>query len=94
MGGGNRFSTLRCREVVNICDGARLGFVCDAVVDCRSGAICALVVPAPGRCFGLLGRREELVIPWSQIRRIGEDIILVDGDLEKCRLPRQKRGLF
>ena len=28
-----RFSELRCKEVINICDGARLGYVDDLVLE-------------------------------------------------------------
>lgn len=91
---GNRFSGLKCKEVVCICDGARLGYVCDVEVDIKNGCICAIIVPGPSRCFGLIGRHEDYVIPWHAIRQIGDDIILVDADLSKCRLPRPKRDFF
>lgn len=90
----SRFTGLKCKEVVNIADGCRLGCVCDVEVDCKCGKILSLIVPCPGRGFGLLGRHEEYVIPWCDIRRIGDDIILVDGDLERCRLPKAKHDLF
>ena len=91
---GNRFSSLKCKEVVCICDGARLGYVCDVEVDIKNGCIGAIIVPGPSRCFGLIGRHEDYVIPWCAIRQIGDDIILVDADLSKCRLPRAKRDFF
>ena len=91
---GNRFSNLKCKEVVNICDGCRLGYVCDVEVDCRCGQICAIIVPGKGRCFGLLGHQEDFVIPWKCIRQIGDDIILIEGDLDKFRLPRTGKDLF
>ena len=90
----SRFTGLKCKEVVNIADGCRLGYVCDVEVDCKCGKIISIIVPGPGKCFGLLGRHEEYVIPWCDIRQIGDDIILVDGDLERCRLPRAKRDGF
>ena len=40
-----RFSELHCREVINLCDGARLGEVCDLVFDPVCGQITAIVVP-------------------------------------------------
>ena len=79
---GNRFSNLKCKEVVNVCDGCRLGYVCDVEVDCRCGQICAIIVPGKGRCFGLLGHGEDFVIPWKCIRQIGDDIILIEGDTD------------
>ena len=45
--GAMRFSELHCREVINLCDGARLGEVCDLVFDPVCGQITALVVPGP-----------------------------------------------
>ena len=91
---GNRFSNLKCKEVVNVCDGCRLGFVSDVEVDIKCGQIVAIIVPGHSKCFGLLGCKEDYVIPWQCIRRIGDDIILVDGDLDRFRLPRAKRSCF
>lgn len=76
-----RFSKLRQKEVVNIADGARLGFICDLVVDICTGKICAIVVPGPSRfSFFFKGERDQ-VIPWKNIRKIGEDVILVEVDV-------------
>ena len=90
----NRFTRLKCKEVVNVCDGARLGFVCDLELDVCTGQVVSLVVPGTGNCFGLLGAPEEFVIPWACIRRIGDDIILVEGEREKFCLPKQRKPLF
>ena len=91
---GNRFSNLKCKEVVNVCDGCRLGFVTDVEVDICSGRIVAIVVPCKCKGFSFFSHRDDFVIPWQCIRRIGDDIILVDGDLEKFRLLRPKREFF
>ena len=42
-----RFADFRCKEVINICDGCRLGYVGD--VECRlpDGQITALIIPGP-----------------------------------------------
>ena len=34
------------------------------------------------------------IIPWCCIRRIGEDIILVEGSISSWRVMRKRRGLF
>ena len=70
-------SELRCREVINLCDGGRLGYVNDVKIDLFSGRITALLLPPAGGVFGMFGRGEEVCIPWECIERIGEDIILV-----------------
>ena len=91
---GKRFSSLKCKEVVNICDGARLGFVTDVEVDIKNGRIVAIIVPGPCKFFGMIGRRDDCVIPWNCIRQIGDDIILIEVELEKIRLPRPKKEFF
>ena len=75
------FCELRRKEVINICDGARLGCICDMELDVCTGTLLTLIVPGPSRCFGLLRGSEELVIPFCKIKKIGEDVILVEIDL-------------
>lgn len=89
-----RISELRCREVINICDGCRIGFVVDVELDCTGGNVIALVVPGRLKFWGLFGREDDFVIPWGCIRRIGSDIILVEVELEKCRTPCRKKRRF
>lgn len=73
-----RVGELRRKEVINVVDGARYGYVGDVQVDLETGKVEALVVPGRLRLFGLLGREEEQVFPWTAVRRFGEDIILVE----------------
>lgn len=51
-----RLADLRYKEVINILDGSRYGYVGDVEFDPESGQIAALVVPGRPRLFGLLGR--------------------------------------
>ena len=87
---GSRITQMRCKEVVDIQSGSRYGCVGDLEIDLETGRVYALVVPGRLRLFGLLGRERERVFPWSSIRCLGEDIILVDGGVEKT-LEKQKR---
>ena len=73
-----RIAQLRYKEVICVADGSRLGYVGDLEVDLDSGQVRALVIPGRRRLFGLLGREEDRCIPWSAVRRFGEDIVLVD----------------
>lgn len=75
------FCELRRKEVINICDGARLGGICDLEMDACTGAILTIVVPGPSLFFGLLHGSDELVIPFCKIKKIGEDVILVEIDI-------------
>lgn len=90
----NRFSELRQKEVIHICQGARLGYIHDLCIDLESGRVLSVIVPGPCRFLGLFGRDSEYVIPWGCIRRIGEDLILVEGPATEWRVPRKRRGLF
>lgn len=89
-----RLSDLRYREVINVSTGCRLGFVGDVVFNLEDGRVQALVVPGPARFFGLLGRDEDYILPWSCITCMGSDIILIDGKADIRRGRRERRGLF
>ena len=73
-----RVSELRYKEIINVSDGSRYGWVGDVEVDLDSGQLRALVVPGRLRLFGLLGREEDRVFPWEAVRRFGADTILVE----------------
>ena len=79
------FSEIRRKDVINIVDGRKLGRPIDLVLN---GSACAEALVVPGRSGGLLGflrqDREGCVIPWGRVRRIGDDVILVEVPAE-CR---------
>lgn len=72
------YCELRRKEIINVCDGARYGPICDLELDVDNGTLLSLVVPGPPRFFGLIRSVEELVIPFCCIKKIGEDVILVE----------------
>ena len=83
-----RICDLKCREVINIKDCRRLGFVGDIDFDLEKGCILAIIVPGPPTIFGFLGREKEYIIPFACIRQVGPDIILVEIEPkppEKCK---------
>lgn len=85
------FSDLRYKEVIDIHTGFRLGYICDAEFDDQKGQLCSVITPGRGKFFGLLGREDDFVLPWSSIVRVGSDIILVEGPQPpRRRKPRHK----
>ena len=78
------FSEIKRKDVVNICDGRKLGRPIDLVLN-DSACVQALVVPGgAGGWFGFLKQdREGFVIDWSRVRRIGDDVILVELDSDR-----------
>ena len=89
---GIRVTELHCKEVICVADGRRLGFVTDVEVELPKGNVVAIVVPGPCRFLGIFGRRDDFVIPWNCIRKIGPDIILVDIKPDDCLFPRPGLG--
>lgn len=71
-------SDLTQKEVINLTDGKRIGLITDLDVDLKKGKINAVVIPASGRFMGVFSKEHELEISWEQIRKIGEDVILVE----------------
>ncbi len=77
------FCELKGKDVININDGKRLGKPVDIVFAEAGGRAWAeaLVVPGQGGAARFLRpSREGCAIPWERIRRIGEDVILVDAE--------------
>lgn len=69
---------IRNKEVINIYDGRSLGFVEDVELNLEKGTIEAIIIPGEKGFLGLFSKSPELVIRWEDIRRIGDDVILVD----------------
>ena len=63
------FCELREKEIINICDGARLGCICDLEIDDSTGTICSIVVPGPSRFLAQFGRTCYPVLQNSKNRR-------------------------
>lgn len=74
-----KIGDLRYKEIIDMTDGCRYGYPQDVTVELTTGQVTALVVAGQPRFMGLLGRDEDILIPWSRVRQIGEDIILVEG---------------
>jgi len=65
--------------------------VCDLEFDDNDGRIISLITPGRAKMFGLLGREDDYVLPWSCIVRIGSDIILVEAKGDFMRRKRRRR---
>ena len=78
-----RICELREKEVINICNCKRLGCVVDIEMNICDGCVEAIIIPGPGKICGFLGTDSEYVIPFSCIKKIGPDIILVEIQEEK-----------
>lgn len=89
----SRIADMRNKEVVNVKDGTKLGYIDDVEFDTVTAEMTGLVVYGKARFFGLFGREEDIVITWQDIEVIGEDTVLVSFDTIQ-RLPVRKVGFF
>lgn len=71
------FCELRTKEVINVVDGKKLGNIIDIVFCAETGKIKGLVVPAYSKGFNLFKSGEDIFIPYQNVCRIGDDVILV-----------------
>jgi len=78
------FSEMRQKDVINICDGKRLGRPIDLILN-DANCVEAIVVPAQNGGILRFFRpdKDGCVIPWNRVRRIGDDVILVEVDSER-----------
>ncbi len=74
---GNKGLDFRHKEVINILDGRRLGFVQDVNASLETGVITSIVVPGNNKFFNVFSSN-DIVIPWQNIKCIGDDVILVE----------------
>ncbi len=71
-------NSLKEKEVINVKDGARLGFAGDVEVDLESGRLISVIIPGAYKLAGLFGREQDIVIKWEDIKKIGDDLIIVE----------------
>lgn len=72
------FCELRAKEVVNMCDGKRLGNIIDLTFNSRTGVVTGIVVPYGRGLFSILRSNQDIFIPYNRIVKIGKDVILVE----------------
>ncbi|MBQ9791949.1 MAG: YlmC/YmxH family sporulation protein [Clostridia bacterium] len=72
------FCCLRNKEVINVCDGKKLGNIVDLVFDTMYAKVIGIVVPSEKGIINLFKPCNDLFIPYNRICKIGKDIILVE----------------
>ena len=77
--------------MIDLADGRRLGKVMDLEFSLQDSRITALVVPSDTSLLqSLRGEKCGLVIPWEDLYRIGDDVVLVSirqPDQGECHWP-------
>lgn len=76
---GDKGLDFKHKEVINICDGKRLGYVQDVCADLETGKITSIIVPGgTNKLMNLFSNVNDIIIPWERIKCISEDLILVE----------------
>ncbi len=72
------FCDLRVKEVINICDGKKLGNIVDLIFDSCTLKVTGIVVPGEKTFFSFIKNNPDVFIPLHKVRKIGKDVILVE----------------
>lgn len=74
---------LRNKEIINIRNGARMGYVDDVEFDTDDSMIKSFIIYGRTRFFGLLGRDDDIILTCDDIEIIGVDTVLISADEAK-----------
>jgi len=85
-----RLSELRNKEVINIKNGARLGYVDDIELETETASVKSFIVYGRTRFFGFFGREDDLIITCDEIEVVGIDTILISAD--DAKLTKRRLG--
>lgn len=87
-----KFRELCTKEIVQLSNGACLGRADDLELDPATAQVKSLLLLGQPHLFGLLGRDETLVIPWTDIETLGVDAILVRTELPEPEAKKRVSG--
>lgn len=74
----NKGLDFKHKEVININNGKRMGYVQDVCADLTTGSITSIIVPGENKFTSMFTNKNDIEIPWEKIHCIGEDVILVN----------------
>ena len=77
---GCRIDELKNKQVVCVKDGRVLGYISDIELDVETGELISIIIFGKPRLFGFLGRDEDIIISWKDIKVIGNETVLVSTD--------------
>ena len=73
-----KLSELQRKDIINIRDGKKVGKIIDVEFDINSGYMIHFVIEKAHYFRNLFTINEELTIKFTQIKKLGEDVILID----------------
>ena len=73
-----KLSELQRKDIVSLKDGKKIGRIIDVEFDPSSGYMIKFVIERAHFVRSLFSTTEEITIKFSQIKKMGEDVILID----------------
>ncbi|MFL0198541.1 YlmC/YmxH family sporulation protein [Clostridium sp. WILCCON 0269] len=73
-------ANLRDMEVIDVNTGIKLGFIKDLKINCDEHRIISIILPSPTAKMSFFGKNEDLEVSWENVKKIGVDVILIDGE--------------
>lgn len=73
-------SDLQNKDIVDINNGTKIGNIIDVEID-KDGNMLSLIVQK-SKIFNMFSSKTEFEIKWKSIKKIGEDVILVDMNIK------------
>ena len=73
-----KLSELSKKDIININDGKRIGKIVDVEFDINNGYMIRFIIESSNIIKSIFSNSEELTIKFSQIKKLGEDVILID----------------
>lgn len=72
-----RLSDLQSKDIVALEDGKKIGNIIDVSID-EKGNMVALIIQKSKFLNNFFSSQNEIEIKWNQVKKIGEDVILVN----------------
>jgi len=70
-------NNLRQMEIIDVNSGSKMGYIKDLKVDCDDYRIISIILPTQKSSW--FNKNNSIEIPWEKVKKIGVDVILVDG---------------
>ncbi len=87
-----RIDELKNKQVVCIKDGRVLGFISDIELDTEKGTLTSLIIYGRPKALGLIGREDDIIIPFENIAVIGPETVLVDCEMITLPKPLRRKS--
>ena len=73
-----KLSDLQRKDIVNLNNGKKVGRIVDVEIDATNGNMISLIVEKGKYFRNLFNSESEVLVKFDQIKKMGEDVILID----------------